>query len=531
MTDFQKYDASTHPEIKVEDDYNSMVDHAFEKPIDFLIRQNGSNFEAIYGSGSNKAGKKGVENASIKTVFEWVRDTGMTSGRTWKEKVAIKGNHDLDAQLVFDDYMILQLMGKLTRPDSTDFTLIDTNGKSNIDIIGGIIDGNKDNVTTDQELIDITTGSQHIMIGGMKLQNHIYESIWATGNTTKDIKILNNWFSNQRCCGIWINGNVGVRPSNIIISGNHIYYSYNTEGIALYYCDYATVINNIITYTNRAGIVLQAVKHATVESNILRECGIELDPEFGLSSQPAIFLHNGCEDVGIVDNDISESYTGIYATDAKKLRIGLNGITLCDGMGMYLGGVEGAEIIGNGVSDNSHVVANSYALSIGKSGATPCKKLSVIGNNFGHINETDQRGVYIASGATTEHVVFLGNQFGGLSFKAVVIAGNIVTFRSNPNLNPVGKDTTPFDNTNNQISCLAASLSNTVTSAKEYTIAHTDVFIKSIGGTVSDITIKDASGNTIESGITSLDIPRFLPVGWKIKWTFSVAPTIIVVGN
>jgi len=57
MADFQKYDPATHPEVKLIDDYNSIVDHAFEKACSYIVRKKNSDFEAIYGTGSDKAGK------------------------------------------------------------------------------------------------------------------------------------------------------------------------------------------------------------------------------------------------------------------------------------------------------------------------------------------------------------------------------------------------------------------------------------------------------------------------------------------
>lgn len=68
MTDFQKYDASTHPEVKLIDDYNSIVDHGLENPYAFIIRKNGSNFEAVYGGGSDQAGKLLANSQSTNPV-------------------------------------------------------------------------------------------------------------------------------------------------------------------------------------------------------------------------------------------------------------------------------------------------------------------------------------------------------------------------------------------------------------------------------------------------------------------------------
>lgn len=47
MTEFTAYNAGTHPIIKAEDDYNNILDHAFEKSANYVIRYDGTNVEAV----------------------------------------------------------------------------------------------------------------------------------------------------------------------------------------------------------------------------------------------------------------------------------------------------------------------------------------------------------------------------------------------------------------------------------------------------------------------------------------------------
>jgi parallel beta-helix repeat protein len=56
MTDFQAYNATSHSIIRLVDDYNNILDHAFEKTAKFIIRKNGSYYEAIQGGASSAAG-------------------------------------------------------------------------------------------------------------------------------------------------------------------------------------------------------------------------------------------------------------------------------------------------------------------------------------------------------------------------------------------------------------------------------------------------------------------------------------------
>jgi len=70
MTDFAAYNATTHPIIRKEDDYNSILDHAFEKSASYILRKNGSYYEIINGStGKISYGGSGNVGGATGTVF------------------------------------------------------------------------------------------------------------------------------------------------------------------------------------------------------------------------------------------------------------------------------------------------------------------------------------------------------------------------------------------------------------------------------------------------------------------------------
>jgi len=537
MTEFQAYDASTHPEVKLIDDYNNIVDHAFEKPANIIIRLKDGVYEAIYGDDSEQAGMIGSSNASLATVLAWARDTGLTGGRTWKEKILLKGNVTLDAEFSLGSYTILEIQGKVLRPADSTHHMFVVDGKSDVEIIGGIIDGNKDNFTvfddtTYKDLIRIVD-SNYVTVAYVKLQNHIYESIEVCG-TSSYTGIFNCQFVNQRCCGIWFLEGDGNRPQYGRIIGNTFYYSYNTENVAIYESDFITIVGNTFSYSNRAGVVMQDSKYFTIANNTFYENGRELDAVFGTSNQPAIYVHTNCEDGTIVGNAITKCYQGVYISSSKKIIVADNVVALLYGTAIYLTNTEAVTIIGNQITDNSqdqNIIHSGINIVKGTNGN---KYLIIKGNLIGNIlaGAKQQRfGIYeVEIDALDTDCVIEGNiivKAGGLGTH-YIFAGAAVTFRNNLGL---AKTTNPYDNTNDQISKLASGLNASPTSAKEYTIAHSDVFITTTGGTVSDITIKDQDGNTRETGITSLAVPRYLPVGWTIKWTFTVAPTIIISGH
>lgn len=50
MADFQAFDATTHPIVKLEDDWNNLLAHGLVKPASYVVHLNGSYYEAINGS-------------------------------------------------------------------------------------------------------------------------------------------------------------------------------------------------------------------------------------------------------------------------------------------------------------------------------------------------------------------------------------------------------------------------------------------------------------------------------------------------
>lgn len=86
MTDFQQWSTGVHPVVRLEDDWNQLLDHGLEKPYSYLIRVNGSYYEAINGStgviaygGEDNAGS--VDGTLAKDVFQAaITATGTAGG-------------------------------------------------------------------------------------------------------------------------------------------------------------------------------------------------------------------------------------------------------------------------------------------------------------------------------------------------------------------------------------------------------------------------------------------------------------------
>jgi len=499
----------------------------------YVIDSDGTNYWA-----TRYDGKIEFYGTDASTVIQSALNA-LTSGRTWKEKIVLKLNQvvDLDAKISMPSYTTFAIEeGVLRRKANTDFNLIEISGKTNVDIVGGIYDGNKDSIATDRDIIRIAN-SEYVNAINCHFQNHGYEVIEIVG-TSKHIGISNNRFINQRNCGVWSQLSGGNRPSFLRIIGNVFDYSYDTENVAIYETDHIIVTGNDFSYSNRAGLVVKNSTDFVISDNTFFENGRELtdDPVSFPSNQPAIYVHTNCEGGTIVGNAIGKCHIGLYIADSKKISVETNEVNLCYGDGMYISNTDGVLIRGNQICDNSQKQHNYYSGITLVKGTDGNKGLLIQGNLIANIlaGAKQQRfGINeAASGAFAENCLVSDNVIikGGAMGTYYLRADADAIFRNNIGINPKGKQAIPFDNTNNQISALASGLSSNVTSGKTYTIKHCDVFIKSAGGNVTDITIKDSSNNTMESGLTELAVPRFLPVGWKIRWTFTSAPTVTVSG-
>jgi len=157
----------------------------------------------------------------------------LTSGRTWREKVLVKGDFIVNRQAGKDyaigvpSYTILEVQGKLTLADGQNVHIIKNTGNNNIEIIGGILDGNK-----------VNQGPGYH--SGIRFE-------FVTDFLIKDVTVKNNKFG-----GIGITwGGAGKEPQrgriiNVLAEYNNDY------GIGIGYGYYISVIS-CISRNNRFG--------------------------------------------------------------------------------------------------------------------------------------------------------------------------------------------------------------------------------------------------------------------------------------
>jgi len=134
-------------------DYGKTVDdyiRAHKAPFSALVFIDGDKVVAVDSDGKTiKEGEAGVNDVSvIQSALN-----SLTSGRTWKEKVVLKGGFTISSPLKIPSYTIFDaLSAELKIADGADSRLIEqTETTENIDILIGRVDGNKANQTVSQE--------------------------------------------------------------------------------------------------------------------------------------------------------------------------------------------------------------------------------------------------------------------------------------------------------------------------------------------------------------------------------------------
>lgn len=140
---------------------------------------------------------------------------GLTAGRTWKEKVLCLGNFTIPATILVPSYTWLEIHGTWTLADNVDADMIQNDdvagGNTQIEIIGGILDGNKANQAANcssMRLENITDS----FIRDLWVRNWYYHGaeLWAIAE--------NCWFIN---CLATANTNDGyeIYGDNVIFCG------------------------------------------------------------------------------------------------------------------------------------------------------------------------------------------------------------------------------------------------------------------------------------------------------------------------
>jgi parallel beta-helix repeat protein len=460
---------------------------------------------------------------------------GLTAGRTWQEKVVLKGNFVLSATIQLPSYTTLEIQGKLTLSNNVTFiTNTDhVNGNSYIEIIGGIFYGTGGTETIYAVNFDHVS---HSKVSNCIFKNIADHSVYCTyssdnlferslffgsGDTSlvldynsKYNRIIGNYMTESIEAGIYIRASGGYSSDYNLIESNTVYNNRGTvsNGIMLG-SSYNTCVGNICYYNAAAGIKVTDGGHDnTVGNNVCYDNdleGIRLD---------ASSYDNVVEGNTVVGNGIEGTRSGI-STDGSSKGVISSNLCKSNGLhGIYVAGggfivqnnlcetnkAAGIEVLSNNNTVSGNICKNNNQLNSYHRGIWIYNGNYnlVIGNRCfdDQASKTQKYGIYEEGTSNYNVIVFndvRGNLTGGLS----IVGANTIA-EGNAGYNPQ-----------------AASTPSVGASPVTFGPYPYPVMVIVYGGTVSDITVRGLS-----TGLTSGTF--YLYPGDTIVITYTAAPTV-----
>lgn len=270
----------------------------------------------------------------------------LTAGRTWKEKVVLKGNFEVNNPLILPSFTTFEVNGKILMSASTSKNIIElANIATDVDIIGGVFDGNKANqIDGGSDLLQnglyLCNGvNRRITVKDVTVQNAYYNGIVASGY---DFTLINPIIQNNNvatntyglhCSSLFnsriLGGSVMNNKGGIFLyltSGVQIFgariESNTGNGVEFAYYAFLNGLNeNTITFNGQAGIDLAHGFGNSITNNMI-----------GSNEERGIAVHTG----------------GAYKNIIKANTIFCNGEKLAN----TYDGIEIYQSIGNIIQNN-----------------------------------------------------------------------------------------------------------------------------------------------------------------------------------
>jgi len=251
----------------------------------------------------------------------------LTSGRTWKEKVLIKGDITLTHDIIMPSYTHLEILGRIFLASGTNRPIIRNkdlfDGNTFLEVSGsGILDGNKAGQT-------IHNCSDQVGVCGIDFEN-------STNIVIRDITI-----KDTNCDGIAIMDAYEEGKGNIIITGVTSYNNY-MDGIALLKGVMNATISNCVLYSNgRAGIVLdgqslpEMISRVTVTNNVIGYSKGEGSISGGIILEYGVGLVISNNIISNIKGSTYEGF-GIEGSVVRYSIISNNWIYNCNSTGIFL---------------------------------------------------------------------------------------------------------------------------------------------------------------------------------------------------
>lgn len=428
-------------------------------------------------------------NADAATVVQNAINN-LTVDRTWKEKVVLKGNFTISTKVTLASNLILDLrQSKFILANNVNDNMFDTVAtKNNIDIFGGVLDGNKTNQASGNILRVQGTTSDNIKIIGTIFQNAKTWSIHMSDvantiisqcifNTCGDrnividrsnnIRIVENLLTaNGANASILVNA-AGADISKIEIENNIIknafLYGILFDGtFSMYDCK---ISGNLIDTTGQSGICINSgnlkggktINRFDISRNILLNTalssrGISLDGILiGTSADMNVCNNNiyqpsadGISTLSTIrsvfnSNNITSAGFESGAGQGILIRLGIsniingNSISLSKQDGIRLSGTSYSIVEGNVIKDSSQITNNTWnGISIVIDGSTNSFSNTINNNNILETARNKSKYGISEGDASQNYNEIIGNIITGVVTNTISVRGPNTIVKFNP---------------------------------------------------------------------------------------------------
>lgn len=317
------------------------------------------------------------------------------------------------------------------------------------------------------------------------------------------------------------------RAQNITVSGNVLHGHNVGTGVDMEPANMTTITGNSICCFNIgvqvSGPGAVGAVFNTVTANVITDCGFDGIKVNHANEQGTVITDNTLRNNGSGSTDQNQIF---ISSSGPDIVIGYNSIvsTLTGNArpqyGIYVLSTAQVVVEGNIIdtvrSQGIRIESSNYATVIGN------KVIAATFNGF------------VVAG-TSNFGLYEGNDMAQATGGEIINSQTSNIYKTNQGYNPVGKVT----NFINAAFIGVCGTGTTLVSTTVYVVCGTDVVVSCTGGTVTAVTEQDNLGNTVNTeascsnGITNnpFSIGVWMPVGWKITFTFSAAPTVTVFAN
>jgi len=344
------YVFSSGSEIAIEKD-------SFIKGASFIIE----NDDGIYKAFDGQTGALVYSGTNASTIIQNTLDA-LTSGRTWKEKIIIKGNFTISSKITIPSYTIIEIVGSLTANDTLNDSIFESSSATEIMITGGLIDGNIAGQSVSASLLNLT--GNNIKVIDVEIADAYKTAIRISGNDfiidqswikavqygvrvvsdSYDIEISSNYIFSCDYAGIIVEEG----SYNLLISENRMYkneygihfdgyedeisYFTITDNIAwnsptiggflITYSKYGIINDNIIYGNQALGLHVTFSNYLEINGNTIRFNGYE-GMYIGAPQADSGYF-DICDNIIVDNDDWDEGHSGIYLRRVKNSTIARN---------------------------------------------------------------------------------------------------------------------------------------------------------------------------------------------------------------